>query len=761
MKTRKKGKGMKKLVCLTAVSALLLMAGCGKQDGAEAGDDGTEGQVTMGRYVETEVPLPEGILEVTNLYRTAGGKLMLTDREGEMFVSEDNGAGWERSDRQWLREKVADGYLMDVKEDSKGIMGIIYAENDGEEPLQSVLLFPDDTAVPVHFSKTGKEETIDRFWISPADRYFVSTMEGTIYEVQKDGSAGVYLTTQGSPQVILFQGDMMVIDGYDFAEPLLYDMEKEAYVEDEVLAAFVKEHYAKRGFNGSSWHNLCLFPGEEGVVYLAGRHGLHRHVIGGAAMEQIVDGRLSHLGSPQYGLAGMVFLETGEFLAVSGQGKMVRFTYDPDKEAVPQEKLKIYSLKEDSDIYSAVSFYQIQNPDVFVEYEVGMEEGGAVTEEDAVKKLNTQIMAGKGPDILMLDGLPSDSYIEKGVLCDLRSLIEEMDGELLGNPIRAWEEENGIYGIPGQIAFPVIMGREGEVSGMNGVFTVADGLKRLREKAPGEDLTGFCSEKAMMKLFATVSSQTWENGGEMDREAVADFLEQMKNIYEAQMDGIGEESLNRLRRTEENYVRYAGEDWFYDLINYGFYMDYVQGYTRAFFGVSQSPRSYAELTSVSKTKGLEDTALRPMEGENGLVFIPQTVLGIVETTQKKELAKDFIRTFLGKENQSSLSGYAVNRAAFAEAFTFGDAEIGERGEYGKIGMVDEDGQEFWFETLVPTAEEIDAVTGWMEKAGTPYVEDTVMETCVLEEGSLYLLGERGLAETLDAVERRLAIYISE
>lgn len=200
MKTRKKGKGKKKLVCLAAVAALLLTAGCGKQDGTEAGDDSTEGQVTMGRYVETEVPLPEGILEVTNLYRTAGGKLMLTGREWEMFASEDNGAGWERSDRQWLREK-------------------------------------------------------------------------------------------------------------------------EAYVEDEVLAAFVKEHYAERGFNGSSWHNLCLFPGEEGVVYLAGRHGLHRHVIGGAAMEQIVDGRLSHLGSPQYGLAGMVFLETGEFLAVSAQGK--------------------------------------------------------------------------------------------------------------------------------------------------------------------------------------------------------------------------------------------------------------------------------------------------------------------------------------------------------------------------------------------------------------------------------------------------------
>lgn len=59
-----------------------------------------------------------------------------------------------------------------------------------------------------------------------------------------------------------------------------------------------------------------------------------------------------------------------------------------------------------------------------------------------------------------------------------------------------------------------------------------------------------------------------------------------------------------------------------------------------------------------------------------------------EPSQKKELAKDFIRTFLGKESQRGLSGYAVNRAAFAEAFLFNEEDVGERGEYGKIGMVD-------------------------------------------------------------------------
>ena len=84
---------------------------------------------------------------------------------------------------------------------------------------------------------------------------------------------------------------------------------------------------------------------EDGVIYLAGKKGLHRHVMGGAAMEQIIDGKLSCLGNPQYGVVGMLLLNTGEFLALSDRGKLINFTYDPNKEAVPQERLKIYSLE--------------------------------------------------------------------------------------------------------------------------------------------------------------------------------------------------------------------------------------------------------------------------------------------------------------------------------------------------------------------------------------------------------------------------------
>ena len=50
-----------------------------------------------------------------------------------------------------------------------------------------------------------------------------------------------------------------------------------------------------------------------------------------------------------------------------------------------------------------------------------------VTRTDALKTLNTEIMAGKGPDILILDGISSETYVEQGMLEDLSGILKAAD----------------------------------------------------------------------------------------------------------------------------------------------------------------------------------------------------------------------------------------------------------------------------------------------------------------------------------------------
>ena len=47
--------------------------------------------------------------------------------------------------------------------------------------------------------------------------------------------------------------------------------------------------------------------------------------------------------------------------------------------------------------------YQQKNPDIDIIYEIGIGNNAERTEQDAIKNLNTEIAAGTGPDIIVLD----------------------------------------------------------------------------------------------------------------------------------------------------------------------------------------------------------------------------------------------------------------------------------------------------------------------------------------------------------------------
>ena len=51
-----------------------------------------------------------------------------------------------------------------------------------------------------------------------------------------------------------------------------------------------------------------------------------------------------------------------------------------------------------------------------VEYEAAIGEGSAVTAQDAIKNLNTRLLNGDGPDVMLLDGCPAENYAARGML---------------------------------------------------------------------------------------------------------------------------------------------------------------------------------------------------------------------------------------------------------------------------------------------------------------------------------------------------------
>ncbi len=557
---------IKRVTSLALAAVILFTAGCGnsnrgnlpsaENEEREENESGNS-DIAMGRFVEEEIDLSENLTNVRELKKFSDGKLMIIDASSGIWVSNDNGVSWQDENTEYLEEKLTNAYIMDVRAGEDGTLGIIYDDYEDElstegederenlskdaEELQEgredenseefseeadsafnlspecALVKADGTVIPVSLSLTEDEMYANRMWMTKEGRTFVTTLGNIIYEVKEDGSSEEFLTMEGRPMLIQFGENIMLIDGYDFEAPLLYDMEKKEYVEDDVLTDFVKEQAADRQFNGGSWYDLYYFFGEDEKLYLAGEKGLYRHGAGQEEMDQLIDGSLSRLGSPLYGIKGMVMMEDETFLAVFNSGKVVRFTYDPNMPSMPEESLKVYSLEDSYGIRTAIAMYQIAKPNVHVEYEIGRGEDNGVTREDALKKLNTQIMAGEGPDVLMMDGLPVDSYIEKGLLLDLNEFLEDVfkEEELYENLIRAFAYEGSIYTIPMQAGFPVMLGREGYVSEMKDLASVADEMEKIRKDYPENDILGICSEKMLMKIFSVSSAcmekRKWRN----------------------------------------------------------------------------------------------------------------------------------------------------------------------------------------------------------------------------------------------------------
>ncbi|TCL54473.1 ABC-type glycerol-3-phosphate transport system substrate-binding protein [Kineothrix alysoides] len=787
------------------------------EDSVSATGEGSKG---MGRYVENVTDLSEYCYRPDGIAKLSDGKLIIADYYMGQIKSEDNGITWNPEETDWFTALQAkDAYIMDIAIGADGTTGVIYdassssgEETDLEEALTKanavetdggeagkeadvgetgsevsgegedngeasdelfqlhpvcMIVKPDGTRIEAQFSLTEDEKYPYGIWIADSGRIFVTTLGEIIYEVNEDGSSEKFLTVEERPEMIQLQGDLMIIDGYAYANGILiYDMAKEEYVEDEVLNDFVLENYTQRERYGFGTYDLYFFTGEDGVLYMAGKKGLHRHVIGGSAIEQVIDGNLSSFSNPADGLIGMVALENNEFLTLFSGGKLVHYVYNADIPSTPSEKLKVYSLKENDTMSQAISIYQTENPDVFVDYEIGMGDDNSVMRDDALKKLNTQIMAGEGPDLLVLDNMPLDSYIEKGMLLDLSTCLSGLtgDAELFSNITDAFKKNGGIYTIPCEVQLPLVLGKEKYVSGMKNMKGIADAMEALREDNQEGGLLDIYSERGIIRLLAMISSPAWKtkNGG-IDETAVSEFLTEVKRVYDAQMEGASEKDIDRYNSVNDYYMtEYATtrEEW--DYFGAMDEMGYIGGMTNMVLGTLSDPYSYATLNSVQRVKGFEDNVLLPVSGQSTNVFIPKTLIGISAVSANTEMAQELLKVLLGKENQVSLfNGLAVNKAAFEESFVPKEENMGEDGLYGSIGMSDGDGMMVSLDVYWVDEGQLQKLRDWMAKADTPYVKDTVLEDSVCEEGINYMQGGKSLEESVSAIVEKVAIYMAE
>lgn len=777
---KRKGRIKDKFLALVlAASLTAVLTGCGgddglgnaekKQDAREQDGSGDESKNTaMGRYVEEEIDLSDSLTAPNGFCRRDDGSIVILDSYRGLFVSKDDGRTWESEMPEWLEEMLLQQvYIAEMDMSPDGTVCVVYDSGSADDDYDYVpvikLILPDGTQVPVELELPEEEKQIRSIVMTENNRIFFNTHGTAIYEILKDGRYEKILDASERPYWFCIKDNLLVADN-DYGGgglPLIYDMEAGEYIEDTVLTDFVSENYGERYYNGSDYGTMTLLPGEEQTLYIFGNQGIHRHVVGGNLMEQIVDGRLSMLSNPSYTICDTMRLEGDVFLALFSNDRLIRYTYDPKVPAVPEKELTVYSLREDEDLRQAVSLYQAKHLDTFVSYEVGMEEGGSVTREDAIKKLNTEVMAGSGPDLIVMDDLPFQSYVNKGLLLDLTDYLAQYSTQepLFDNVIDALKVDGKAYVAPATFGVPRLVGQESVVSGMTDLSGIGAGVEKLRDAHPGDDIIGVCDAETVLKRFAMTDAPLWISGnGSLNREEIGAFLEESKRIYDAQMDGIREEIVQAY--AEEDNTRYSmnmSVDW--TLANSIF--KYISGSQHLISGWIDTAYGYMESESIEKTKGYEDSRVVPLQGECSGLFLPKTMLGISAASARTEDAKEFLGFFLSAEVQQNYYGLPLNQNAYDIQLTPDENYLGDDQVFACLSFSNEDGLVILFMMYWPTDEKIAAFKEELASVNTAYFSDSVLEEAVFESGVRYMQGDASLEETLNEIEKQVAIYMAE
>lgn len=220
-------------------------------------------------------------------------------------------------------------------------------------------------------------------------------------------------------------------------------MEQSAVVEN-VLARAAKP-------DGSALYMLCSNY-DQTRIYL--------NRVTAEGMENVIeDSSLYAFGDGAYIPSDMVVDNEGNFYTVTegSNGSILRqYRYNPDG-AREVEYLTIYSLEDNQTIRTAVTRWNQTHGDIHCKYIVAEEEiaGTMLTLEDAITQLNTQLVNGEGPDVLILDGLPVDSLMDKGFLEPLNEL--DTAGVYL-NLLERFTLYGDLYAVPAKM-IPYLLGR--------------------------------------------------------------------------------------------------------------------------------------------------------------------------------------------------------------------------------------------------------------------------------------------------------------
>ena len=763
-----------------AVTGCAGLTACGSKestpDSVVAEEDTDE--KAMGRYLEGDVSLPEGCLMINRMEFLEDGTLRLcyTGSDNALMYADSKDKGQTWGEGVSLNEAMnlsAEKYSLcfpSLARDGGIFTGAyLLAENEDDSSISDMCYFYMDTEGEVR--EMDVSEALGNGGSSYNSEF---TEKGTlIMEITGNGLAEINLS-DGNVVSKYEEGESLAYFGV-IGDHILtvspdnihyYDSQTGKPIEDAAaLTAQISSNPINMDITSVDVYPVIFAQGDEAdSLFFVDSNGMYRYSFGGSVVEKIIDGSLNTISSPDTGFVDLAQDEEGCFyLAVKdssggeqSRGRILKYTYSKDTPAVPDTALNVYSLTDNAFIRQTATIFQKKYPDIYLNLETGLSGEDAVTSTDALKTLNTEIMAGKGPDILILDGIPEDTYVEKGMLEDLSGILDKVDETdgILKNIRDAYTQEDGsIYCMPVKFGIPMIQGTQKDVDAVTDLKSLADVIEQHQEEYHARRLPLYQTvlPEILLKSLAEVCSPAWvKEDGTLDETAVTEYLEQANRIYQ-----VGKESVKEWNGGEE--PQYNEEEYGY--LNSGISTSAVTllgGYVLLGIGGLHSPSELAWVDTVET----EDTSLtsKLWNGQTENCFLPAQTIGISAKAAEKDAAEKFVEFLFSQEGQSlgKNEGFPVNQAVYE------NSEYWDLGGAGTSMSYDTGTGEISTLNITQSREETTRKIQELGKSLTvPSGTNEIILNAITESGSRYLREEISLEEAAKATIQEVNLYLSE
>lgn len=753
----------KRIISMMLALLVLLgcLSGCGKDP--ELSVVSQSGNA-MGRYVEQSITLPDSDYAMDMVMLSTGRlRVALMKADGNVLICT---AG--------TQSNTWDTFALPVKITESGSIGAVALSPEGSVFCSTLQKMEDGTYQP-HFwfldsSGNSREIPVTYADVNPQMGYFVPTCDFTA-----DGRLLAQFYSKEVREVNLETGELgSNLNELETSLLTFCCAGEDAYMlgwssgsvcrggVTEALSGVLGEQVvASLQATEGSEPKITFWENSDGYLFFTTHDGLYSYAPGGSVTEELVSGGRSSLGDPTFFPKALTGAEDGSFY-VLGQGAeaaLYHYVYDPEAPTQPSIQLRLYSLYEDENLRQMVSQYQKSHPEVAIDLEIGLTGEDGVTVADALRTLNTRILAGSGPDLICLDGFNIDTYLEKGILADLSGVLNQA-GPLLEQVTNCYAQDGKVCAVPTTFAIPAMYGAEKYVSQIHDLDSLVAAAKQAKEENPDrERIVNAMYPITMADLYYDSCSAAWVNpDGTLDAEKLAAFYAAMKELY-ALDESFRQANAEWMAEFAEEFEN--GEYYFApgDYTGLGGVF-YIYG-DICYLPTGTLDGMYAWSSHVlAGEKDYLSVGYRtiPLSGQASNVFLPRRIMGILTTATHPQAAETFLTFMLSDEVQAKdlTTGFPVNQVTFERelsedryvdsVFTTGSAVQGTSVSYSAQ----------W-----PNASQRQQLKGWVDDLTTPALTDRTVRNKVMEQMVDCCNGKITPQQAADAALRSLNLYLSE